>query len=113
MSLRLPQSLAAWEQASFGKTFCAEVAALPHDALPLHRALKLGSHVVERPPQVMLLGREDGDGQLEVRAGVFFNSVLGGCHCADDPGPIEEHNEYCELRFMIERDTGLARVALD
>lgn len=85
---------------------------LPHGALPLHRALAMGSHVVDHPPQVMLLASQLDDSHLSVKAGVFFKTVLGGCNCADDPTPLDQNNEYCELWFRIDRRSGAAEVTL-
>ena len=107
MPLPLPESLAAWQSPAFAATFCHEVARLEQGALPLQQALTMGSHVVERPPQVMLLSSNSSPRHLEIRAGIFFNTVIAGCNCADDPTPVEENNEYCELLFRIDRHTGM------
>jgi len=112
MSIELSESLQAWSSDSFGETFCREVARLAHGELPLHLALSLGSHVVERRPKVMLLSSEADASCIRVKAGVFFNSVLAGCNCADDPSPMDEHNEYCELWFVIDRLSGETRIDL-
>ena len=110
MSFSLPQSLAAWQTPAFAATFCHEVAQLPPGVLPLQQALAMGSHVVERAPQVMLLSSRGSEHHLEIRAGIFFNTVIAGCNCADDPTPVEENNEYCELLFRIDRHTAVTEV---
>jgi hypothetical protein len=110
MSFPLPESLAAWQTPAFAATFCREVAQLGHGILPLQQVLAMGSHVVERPPQVMLLSSNSSPRHLEIRAGVFFSSVIAGCNCADDPTPQEENNEYGELLFRIDRHTGITEV---
>ena len=106
MSFRLPESLAAWETPAFAATLCREIANLPLGTLPLQQALAMGSCVVDKPPQVMLLASRAHGAHLEVKVGVFFNTVVAGCNCADDPGPMAENNEYCELRFHIDRTSG-------
>ena len=78
----------------------------------LQQALTMGSHVVERPPQVMLLSSNSSPRHLEIRAGIFFNTVIAGCNCADDPTPVAGHPEYCEVQFDIDRQTALATVTL-
>jgi len=37
--------------------------------------------------------------------GVFFQSVIGGCSCTDDPTPASEINEYCEALLEIDKAT--------
>jgi len=111
MCFPLPESLAAWQTPAFTATFCREVAQLAHGTLPLQQALAIGSHVVERSPQVMVLSIDSSDCHLEIKAGIFFNTVIAGCNCADDPTPVEENNEYCELLFRIDRQTGMAVAA--
>jgi len=112
MSLQLPESAAAWPGQAFADTFCREVAHLPPGALPLHQALTIGSHVLDQPPQVMLLSSDSTQNHLTVKAGLFFRTVVAGCSCADDPTPTDENNEYCELLFRIDRRTGLTEVGL-
>ena len=113
MNFRLPKSLAAWPGDNFSATFCNEVAHLPHGVLPLQQALAMGSHVVERTPKVMLLASSEEPQQLNVKAGVFFNTVLAGCNCADDPTPMDENNEYVELSFHIDRSTGETQAKIE
>ena len=108
MRFLLPESLAAWQTPAFNATFCREVAQLEHATLPLQQALAIGSHVAERAPQVMVLSSDSSDRHLEIKAGIFFSTVIAGCNCADDPTPLEENNEYCELLFRIDRQTGMA-----
>jgi len=60
----------------------------------------------------MIIGVSEVRDALRVRAGVFYKSVIAGCSCADDPTPINERAEYCELEFEIDRKTANARVSL-
>lgn len=110
MSLRLPLSLESWNTPAFAKIFCREVAQLPHGTLPLQQAMLHGSYVVDRSPTVVLLSTTEVNRLIKVKAGVFFHSVIAGCNCADDPTPMEEQNEHCELLFHIDRDTGTTRI---
>jgi len=45
-----------------------------------------------------------------VRAGVFYRGIIAGSCCIDDPTPVEPHEEYCELEFRIDRETGETEV---
>lgn len=113
MNIQLPKTLAAWPGDDFERTFRDELANLPYGALPLHQAMSLGSQVAERPPRVILLSSKRDAAALTIRAGIFFNSVLGGCSCADDPTPMDENNEYCEMTLVIDPQDGDTRVILD
>ena len=102
MSLSLPETLAAWPAGDLPATLSRELAAAGPACLGLQRQLQYGSHVTGQP-QFMILGTDADDSCLSVRLGVFFQSVLSGCACADDPTPENEYNEYTELRLDIDR----------
>ena len=38
--------------------------------------------------------------------------MLAGCSCADDPTPVEEISQYCEVRLDIDKTTAETTVAL-
>ncbi|WP_296802845.1 hypothetical protein [Thiolapillus sp.] len=60
----------------------------------------------------MLLSVGDDAGQILVRAGLFYTGIIAGCSCADDPGPVEEQNEYCEISVTIGKHSGKASLTL-
>lgn len=104
----LRRSLAAFGTPDFVAVLREELAALGPDALGLQQALTAGSAAMSDDIDVMLLRQSETSDSLGVRIGVFFTSVLGGCACADDPTPENEHAEYCELDIVIARETGAA-----
>ncbi|MEW5904282.1 MAG: hypothetical protein AB1722_08075 [Pseudomonadota bacterium] len=108
--IRLPDTLAAWDSADFETVCRREVAALGVSGLPLQRCLAAGSQVLPKPVSVTVLGAEEIDGVLRIRAGIFFTSTIAGCSCADDPSPSNELNEYGVLRFEIDRATAATRI---
>lgn len=110
--LRLPLTLAAWDTPELPETFKREVAALGAERLPLQQAVACGDHALSAPTSVCLLSVETHDDARVARAGIFFQSVLSGCSCADDPTPANEFVEYCVLQFAINPDTGLTQVSL-
>ena len=107
----LSSSLAAWGKPEFEKIFKQEVEALDCDSLPLDQSLTLGSAANADNLGVMLLMQHATESTLQIKAGVFFTSVIAGCNCADDPTPVEENNEYCELMFKIDRDTSITKIS--
>lgn len=106
----MPRTLSAWESERFASTFVDEARSLPASELRLERLLQYGSQAVGTP-QFMILGSEANADNLRVRTGIFFESVLSGCACADDPTPETRYNEYGELLFVIDRRTGQVQVS--
>lgn len=90
-----------------------EIAQLDVGELPLQRALRSGSYLCDEKPTVMINGIEDHGDRIVARVGVFFTGVDAGSCCANDPTAVEPQEEYCVLRFDIERESGEAMVSLD
>lgn len=110
--IRLDLALRAWGKSDFGATLKREVEKLGADHLPLQQGLSGSSYVAESPITVMI-HRVDGTGNMiRVKAGIFYHGIVGGCSCADDPTPIGENNEYCEVRIDIDKTTAITAVTL-
>ncbi|MFI9654417.1 hypothetical protein ABGV17_06765 [Guyparkeria sp. GHLCS8-2] len=92
--------------------FKAELAALPADDLPLQQGMAHGSVAKGDALSAMVIGSEIDSSQVRIRAGLFFASVVAGCACTNDPTPMNDESEYCEVEFVIERPGGAARVRL-
>lgn len=82
------------------------------EALPLQQALSVGSYALTAAVTTCLIAAEETAAGLRMRVGIFYSSVIAGCSCADDPTPIDEQPEYCELLIDINRADGCATVAL-
>ncbi|AGA34037.1 hypothetical protein TVNIR_2394 [Thioalkalivibrio nitratireducens DSM 14787] len=108
---RLNRSLQAYGTPDFEATLKEELAALGPDVLGLQQGLTAGSISLGENLGVMPLRVTDSPAAICVRAGIFFNSILSGCACADDPTPENENAEYCEIDLEIERNTGEVRIA--
>lgn len=110
--IRLPKSVNAWGTSGFRETLKQEIEQLDAALLPLQQGLSVSSHVAERPFRAMILGVSEAAGLLHVKAGIFYTGVIAGCSCADDPTPVDEQNEYCEVLLVIDRQTADAAVSL-
>jgi len=108
--LTLPESLNASNSDGFKNIFKQEVAQLGLDELPLQAALTSGSQALDEGITIMVNSIEQTASTIQVRTGVFFNSVIAGCNCADDPTPIDKQAEYCELEFSIDRSNAQTRI---
>ena len=109
---RLTRSLAAWNSPAFDTVCKEEVAQLGVDSLPLQQGLSSGSTSLDSSLGVTILRIQETAHAIQVRAGIFYTSVLSGCSCADDPAPIEENTEYCEVELYIDRENGETRISL-
>jgi hypothetical protein len=109
----LPLTLAAWQSQpdSFAATLKQELAGHAKE-LPLQQALAHSSAVADGAPEIMLLATQMLANSLEVKIGVFFQGIVAGCNCADDPTPVEPLAEYCELRLVIDRTTAATSLQL-
>ncbi len=109
--LMLQKSLSAWGAPDFESVLKGELAQHA-DELPLQQALAHGSSVAETPVTVLVQRALDAGGAIHVQAGIFYESLLGGCACANDPTPESPYTEYCEVELDIDKASGAASVTL-
>ncbi len=109
--LLLEDSLGAWGTPSFEQVLKQELSRQAEE-LPLQQALVSSSSVTDSPITVVLKGLETSAVGLRVRVGIFFQGVIGGCSCADDPTPMQEVNEYCDLQLDIDKMTAVTVITL-
>jgi hypothetical protein len=102
---RLEATLRAWNTPEFGATLKREVAGLGSRLLPLQQAVSTTSVALDTPVTVVLHEATETTNAVIARIGVFFEGVVTGCSCADDPNPIEPQNEYCEFDLAIDKGT--------
>ena len=110
--IRLPASLAAWGSPAFRDAFKTEIIHLGPADLPLQQGLSGSSYATDTPPQAVILSATDEGDCLRVKAGLFYAGIIAGCSCADDPTPVEEQTEYCEVLLEIDKATAETRVTL-
>lgn len=110
--IRLPRTLAHRHRPDFEAIFKEEVLGLERELLPLQQGLSRSSHALVDDIEIVLLGRREEKELLEVKAGIFYKGIIAGCSCADDPTPMDEITEYCELLFRIDPANAEARVEL-
>lgn len=110
--IRLSKALNAWQTPVFKAVLKEEIEHLDAALLPLQQGLAQSSHVSSDKPDVMIISVADEPDCLRVKAGLFYTGIIAGCSCADDPTPIDEINEYCEVRFDIDKKTAETTVML-
>jgi hypothetical protein len=110
--IRLDKSLRAWGKADFESTLKREIEELGADHLPLQQGLSVSSYVADSPITVMVHRVAETEVAISIKAGIFYQGIIGGCSCADDPTPTGENNEYCEVQIDIDKTTAATEVAL-
>jgi hypothetical protein len=111
--LKLNRTLSAWNTDTFNDVFLQEICALDADTLPLQQGLLHSSYANSDSLSAMVLSAKSDDNTLFVKAGLFYTGIIAGCNCADDPTPVEENNEYCEVLFCVDRETAETTVTLE
>lgn len=109
--MRLEKSLRAWGTPAFSAVLRQELAQCSGQ-LPLQQGLSVGNCVIATPVTVMINRIDELENVIRVGAGIFYQSVIAGCSCADDPTAISENNEYCEVQLDIDKITADTAVAL-
>lgn len=112
ITLQLPQVAQAIGTSAFNGVLKTAIEDLPRDALPLQQGLRATSYVVDKKISAMVLAVADGEHTVCTKVGIFYAGIVAGCSCADDPTPINEENEYCELQLEIDKTTGATSVTL-
>ena len=112
----LERSLQAWNTPDFNDEFKSEVSKLDEKSLPLQAGLSYSSIAISDNLSATVLEsrvvcNEDGD-YLYVKAGLFYEGMIAGCNCSDDPSPIDKTMEYCEAIFLIDMLTAQTTVSL-
>ena len=110
--LKLDKSLAAWGTAAFKAILQQELAQSGAPHLPLQQGLSTGNYVSDAPLTVLINRVTETAATIQVSAGIFYQGIIAGCSCADDPTPVSEINEYCEVRLEIDKASANTVVTL-
>lgn len=110
--IKLPLSLRAWDTEAFNATLKTEICTIDQTLLPLQQGLKNSSFANGDSLSVTILKAEEDIENILVRTGLFYTGIIAGCNCADDPTPVDENNEYCEVLFVIDKKTAETTVNL-
>ena len=103
--IKLTASLSDWGRESFAQTLKAEVEGLSKGTLPLEKATTQGGYVDESNISATVFDFADKGNHVQAKVGVFFNEIVGGCSCGDDPIVV---NAYCEILVSIDKKTAEA-----
>ena len=110
--IRFIDALNAWGTPDFNAILRQEIERLTADQLPLQQGLSTGSHALDNRLRAMIISAADKGNTIRARAGIFYSGIIAGCSCADDPTPVNEENEYCEVQLDIDKATAGTTVVL-
>ena len=108
----LSETLAEWGGSNFEKAFKKEIQCLDKTLLPLQEGLSQTSFVSDSAIEAVVLNSTEKENGVQVKAGIFYSGVNSGSCCADDPTPVSEQTEYCEIQFVIDKQTAKTTAAL-
>ena len=94
--------LRKWNTDLFNSSLKNEIQNLKSGVLPLHLATTQGGMVDDSNISASIINSFETDDCIQAKVGIFFNEVIGGCNCHDDP--VSE-NTYCEIRVSINKQT--------
>ena len=110
--IKLIRSLEAWGTSDFENTLQKEIKEIKKEQLPLQQGLAQSSYVSDSDISVLILNVSETVTDIRVKTGIYYAGVIAGSCCADDPTPIDEQNEYCEVQFNINKLSAETTVAL-
>lgn len=108
----LDKSLRAWNTPGFNDVLKTEIEGLDISQLPLQAGLAASSYVAESALKVMIIRASDDADHIYVKVGIFYAGIIAGSCCADDPTPVDENSEYCEIQLQVNKITAEAAIEL-
>jgi hypothetical protein len=90
----------------------ADLECLQAGELPLQQALRLGGTALTDNLQPMPLHTRRQGMHFTVVFELFFDSIIAGCQCADDPGPVNRLAESARLEILLDTRSSEARISL-
>jgi len=112
VTINLRNVVDAWKTPEFNDILKTELEKMGVDELPLQRGLSFSNIALDTDLKVILLSSAETSSSIIVKASVFYTGLISGCHCADDPSPVDEQNEYCEIQLDIQKTSGNTIIGL-
>lgn len=111
-SAKLSKTLNAWHTDKFTGTFQKEITNLAIMEQILQQGLSHTSYAKADNLEIIILNKQEKPKFIEIKTGIFYYGVIAGCSCNDDPTPVDEITEYCEIKFKINKLNAEAEIAL-
>jgi len=103
--IKFTRALEAWGTPDFENVLRDEIKTIERELLPLQEGLSQTNYVCDTDISVLLLNTTETIYDIVVKTGIFYAGMNAGSCCADDPTPVCEQTEYCEVQFKIRKKT--------
>ena len=110
--IRLHNAIKAWGTTEFNDVLKMEIEAMDATNLPLQQGLTVSNYALDNKISAMILSVSDNSNFIHAKVGIFYTGIIAGCNCADDPSPVDENNEYCEVQLVINKTTAESTIKL-
>lgn len=110
--IKFANALKAWKTPDFESVLKDEIQKLDMALLPLQEGLALSSYVSGSDISAVILKITETPDVIRAKTGIFYAGINSGSCCADDPTPVCEQAEYCEMMFEINKKTAETTVRL-
>ena len=110
--MQLTTVLTAWGTPAFEEMLKSAIVQMDATLLPLQQGLSQSSYTDGANRSVIFLGITDAADCIQIKAGIFYTGMIPGCSCADDPTPMNEIAEYCEVQLKIDKITAKTTIML-
>jgi len=108
----LPLSVQAWQTDGFNAALKKEIKTIDANHLPLQQGLSHSNFANGDNVSATIMHSKEINGSIHIKAGLFYTGIIAGCNCADDPTPVDEINEYCEVSLIINLLSAQCKVTL-
>lgn len=106
------QAFQYWETPDF-KPYCLAQLKAFVDELPLGQCCMHSSVIDPESVSFRMISTQRQDTSIGLKIGVFFEELLSGCACSDDPSQaMIRENGYCEMQLLI-TGSGQVEVFID
>jgi hypothetical protein len=110
--IKLDKSLYAWGTSNFKSVLKHEIEQLGAAQLPLQQGLSTGNYVSDAPITVAVHSVAEMENMIRVKVGIFYQGIIGGCSCTDDPTPASDIHEYSEVVLEIDKASAVTAVVI-
>lgn len=109
--MHIDKAIKAWGTPEFSRILKQEL--IDQSAyLPLQEGLSTCNYVSDAPITPIIHSISELKDLIRVKAGIFYQGIIGGCSCSDDPTPTSEINEYCDIQLDIDKKDASVVVTL-
>ncbi|MFV1993335.1 MAG: hypothetical protein ACC635_05465 [Acidiferrobacterales bacterium] len=110
--IKLKKSLAAWGSSDFRQVLKDELQHLDMKSLPLQDGLSQTSYVSTDKIDAVILKVTEAKNVIIAETGIFYSGINAGSCCSDDPTPVDDQPEHCDMEFKINKKTAETKVSI-